>query len=150
MQARLLGQPGLATSGRAGHLRRMPFVRIELRKGRTAQQRRAISDAVHSAMVEAIKVPPLDRFQVITEHEAEGFVYDPTYLDIQRTDGLVIIQITLNAGRTIEARQDLYKSIADKLEKLEIRRQDVMINLVETQKENWSFGNGIAQYAAPK
>jgi 4-oxalocrotonate tautomerase len=128
----------------------MPFVRIELRKGRTAEQRRAISDAVHSAMVEAIKVPPLDRFQVVTEHEADGFVYDPTYLDIQRTDGLVIVQITLNAGRTIEARQELYKVIADKFEKLGIRRQDVMINLVETQKENWSFGNGIAQYAAPK
>ena len=128
----------------------MPFVRIELRKGRTAEQRRAISDAVHSSMVEAIKVPPLDRFQVVTEHEAEGFVYDPSYLDIQRTDGLVIIQITLNAGRTLEARQDLYKTIADKLEKLGVRRQDVLINLVETQKENWSFGNGIAQYAAPK
>jgi 4-oxalocrotonate tautomerase len=125
----------------------MPFVRIELRKGRTADQRRAISDAVHASMVEAIKVPPLDRFQVVTEHEAEGFVYDPTYLDIQRTDGLVIIQITLNAGRTVEARQELYKTIADKLEKLGVRRQDVMINLVETQKENWSFGNGIAQYA---
>jgi len=128
----------------------MPFVRIELRKGRTAEQRRAISDAVHSAMVEAIKVPPLDRFQVVTEHEADGFVYDPNYLDIQRTDGLVIVQITLNAGRTIEARQELYKVIADKFEKLGIRRQDVMINLVETQKENWSFGNGIAQYTAPK
>jgi 4-oxalocrotonate tautomerase len=128
----------------------MPFVRIELRKGRTAEQRRAISDAVHASMVEAIKVPPLDRFQVVTEHEAEGFVYDPTYLDIQRTDGLVIVQITLNAGRTVEARQELYKTIADKLEKLGVRRQDVMVNLVETQKENWSFGNGIAQYAAPK
>ncbi|HEX4384107.1 MAG TPA: tautomerase family protein [Myxococcales bacterium] len=128
----------------------MPFVRIELRKGRTADQRRAISDAVHATMVEAIKVPPLDRFQVVTEHEADGFVYDPTYLDIQRTDGLVIVQITLNAGRTVEARQELYKTIADKLEKLGVRRQDVMVNLVETQKENWSFGNGIAQYAAPK
>jgi 4-oxalocrotonate tautomerase len=128
----------------------MPFVRIELRKGRTAEQRRAISDAVHASMVEAIKVPPLDRFQVVTEHEAEGFVYDPTYLDIQRTDGLVIVQITLNAGRTVEARQELYKTIADKLEKLGVRRQDVFVNLVETQKENWSFGNGIAQYATPK
>jgi 4-oxalocrotonate tautomerase len=128
----------------------MPLVRIELRKGRTAEQRRAISDAVHSAMVEAIQVPPLDRFQVVTEHEADGFVYDPTYLDIQRTDGLVIVQITLNAGRTLEARKALYASIAEKLGKLGVRPQDVLVNLVETQKENWSFGNGIAQYAAPK
>jgi 4-oxalocrotonate tautomerase len=125
----------------------MPLVRIELRKGRTAEQRRAISDAVHSAMVESINVPPLDKFQIITEHEQAGFVYDPTYLDIKRTDGLVMVQITLNAGRTLEARQALYKNIADKFEKLDIRREDVLINLVETQKENWSFGNGIAQYA---
>ena len=126
----------------------MPLVRIELRKGRSAQQRRAISDAVHTAMVESINVPPLDRFQLITEHEADGFVYDPSYLDIRRTDGLVFIQITLNAGRTVEARQALYKNIADKLGKLDVRREDIFINLVETQKENWSFGNGIAQYAA--
>src|ERR1700749_19382 len=108
----------------------MPLVRIELRKGRTAEQRRAISDAVHSAMVESINVPPLDRFQIVTEHEQAGFVYDPTYLDIKRTDGLVMVQITLNAGRTLEARQALYKNIADKLEKLGIRREDVLINLV--------------------
>jgi phenylpyruvate tautomerase PptA (4-oxalocrotonate tautomerase family) len=126
----------------------MPLVRIELRKGRTAQQRRAISDAVHTAMVESINVPPLDKFQLITEHETDGFVYDPSYLDIRRTDNLVVIQITLNAGRTVEARQALYKNVADKLAKLDVRREDVFINLVETQKENWSFGNGIAQYAA--
>jgi 4-oxalocrotonate tautomerase len=126
----------------------MPFVRIELRKGRTAEQRRAISDAVHAAMVETINVPALDKFQVLTEHDADGFVYDPSYLDIQRTDGLVMIQIALNFGRTVEARQALYKSLADKLERLGVRRQDLFVNLVETQKENWSFGNGIAQYAA--
>jgi 4-oxalocrotonate tautomerase len=125
----------------------MPFVRIELRKGRTAEQRRAISDAVHAAMVETINVPALDKFQVLTEHDADGFVYDPSYLDIQRTDGLVMIQIALNFGRTVEARQALYKSLADKLERLGVRRQDLFVNLVETQKENWSFGNGIAQYA---
>jgi phenylpyruvate tautomerase PptA (4-oxalocrotonate tautomerase family) len=124
----------------------MPLVRIELRKGRTAEQRRAISEAVHSAMVESINVPPLDRFQLLTEHEAAGFVYDKSYLDIERTDGLVMIQITLNAGRTLEARQALYKNVADKLSKLGVRPQDVLVNLVETQKENWSFGNGIAQY----
>jgi 4-oxalocrotonate tautomerase len=117
----------------------MPLVRIELRKGRTAQQVRAISDAVHTAMVETINVPALDKFQVVTEHEAAHFVYDPSYLDIQRTDGLVMIQIVLNAGRTLEARQALYKSIAQKLSALG--------DLVETKKENWSFGNGIAQYA---
>jgi 4-oxalocrotonate tautomerase len=125
----------------------MPLVRIELRKGRTAEQRRAISDAVHAAMVEAINVPPLDRFQIVSEHEEAGFVYDPSYLDIERTAQLVMIQITLNVGRTLEARKALYAGIAEKLGKLGVRPQDVFVNLVETQKENWSFGNGIAQYA---
>src|SRR3954463_4429882 len=117
----------------------MTLVRIELRKGRTAEQRRAISDAVHSAMVESINVPPLDRFQIVTEHDEAGFVYDPSYLDIERTSGLVIIQITLNAGRTLEARKALYANLADKLGKLGVRPQDVLVNLIETQKENWSF-----------
>jgi 4-oxalocrotonate tautomerase len=126
----------------------MPLVRIELRKGRTAEQRRAISDAVHTAMVEAINVPPLDRFQIVTEHEEAGFVYDPSYLDIERSAQLVMIQIALSAGRTVDARKGLYAAIAEKLGKLGVRPQDVFINLVETQKENWSFGNGIAQYAA--
>jgi phenylpyruvate tautomerase PptA (4-oxalocrotonate tautomerase family) len=125
----------------------MPLVRIELRKGRTAEERRAISEAVHSAMVETINVPPLDRFQVITEHDAGSFVYDPKYLDIERTDALVIVQITLNTGRTVEMKKALYASIASRLEKLGVRKQDVFVNLVETQKENWSFGDGIAQYA---
>jgi 4-oxalocrotonate tautomerase len=125
----------------------MPLVRIDMRKGRTAEERRRISEAVHSAMVETINVPALDKFQVITEHEDGAFVYDRSYLDIQRTDGLVMIQITLNAGRTLEVRKALYADIARRLEKLGVRPEDVFVNLVETQKENWSFGNGIAQYA---
>jgi 4-oxalocrotonate tautomerase len=125
----------------------MPFVRIEMRKGRSADERRAISDAVHTAMVETINVPALDKFQVLTEHDAASFIYDPTYLDIARTDALVIVQITLNAGRTLEGKKALYASIAAKFEALGIRPQDLMVNLVEVVKENWSFGNGIAQYA---
>jgi phenylpyruvate tautomerase PptA (4-oxalocrotonate tautomerase family) len=125
----------------------MPLVRIELRKGRTAEERGAISEAVHAAMVETIGIPAQDRFQVITEREADCFVYDPSYLDIRRTDALVIVQITLSAGRTLEVRKALFAAIASRVEKLGVRRQDVFVNLVETQKENWSFGDGIAQYA---
>jgi phenylpyruvate tautomerase PptA (4-oxalocrotonate tautomerase family) len=126
----------------------MPLVRIALRKGTTPQFRKAISDSVHRAMVEAIKVPELDKFQVITEHDEASLIYDPSYLGIQRSDGVVLIQITLNAGRTVEARKALYARIAELLkESPGVRPEDVLINLVETQKENWSFGNGIAQYA---
>ncbi len=125
----------------------MPLVRISLREGKSADYRRAIGDAVHRAMVEAAGVPALDRFQVITEHSADSLIYDPTYLDIQRTDDIVIIQITFNAGRTLEQKKALYARIAELLaENPGIRPQDVFVNLVEVAKENWSFGNGVAQY----
>src|SRR5262245_57272066 len=93
----------------------MPLVRIALRKGKSAEYRAAIGDAVHRAMVEAINVPALDRFQVITEHAPDNLIYDPTYLDIQRTDDIVFIQITLNTGRTTDQKKALYARIAERL-----------------------------------
>lgn len=126
----------------------MPLVRIDLREGKPAAYRAAIGEAVHRAMVETIKVPPEDRFQVITEHPAGGLVYDPSYLGIARTDDLVLVQITLNSGRTVEMKRALYARIADLLAAAPgVRREDVLVSLVEVAKENWSFGNGIAQYA---
>jgi 4-oxalocrotonate tautomerase len=126
----------------------MPLVRIALRKGKSPEFRRALADSVHRAMVETIKIPEQDRFQVITEHDEAGLIYDPSYLGISRTDGTVLVQITLSAGRTLEVRKALFARIAQLLrESPGIRPEDVFINLVEVAKENWSFGNGIAQYA---
>ena len=125
----------------------MPLVRISLAKGKPAAARRAIGDAVHRALVETINVPPLDRFQIISEHEPADFVFDPEYLGIHRTGALVIVQATISAGRTLEKKRALYCRIADNLAALGVRREDVWINLVEVAKENWSFGAGVAQYA---
>lgn len=126
----------------------MPLVRIALRHGREAGFGRKIGDVVYRKMQETLNVPPKDNFQVITEHDSNNLVYDPTYLDVQRTDGIVIIQITLNEGRALEVKKSFYKALAEALHnELRIRREDVFINLVEVKKENWSFGNGIAQYA---
>jgi phenylpyruvate tautomerase PptA (4-oxalocrotonate tautomerase family) len=126
----------------------MPLVRISLMQGRSAEYRAAVGDAVHRAMVETINCPPLDRFQVITEHAGGDMVYDPTYLDIARSNDVVFIQITLNTGRSVELKRALYRQIAELLRSSPgIRPQDVLINLVEVQKENWSFGNGLASYA---
>ncbi|HWY81850.1 MAG TPA: tautomerase family protein [Roseiarcus sp.] len=125
----------------------MPFVRIDLRKGKQAAYREAISRIVHEALV-SVGVPKDDRFQVISEHDSENFVFDPNYLDIRRTEDLVMIQITWNEGRTVEQKKTLYKTIADGLAAtLSLRREDVFISLVEAKRENWSFGNGVAQYA---
>jgi len=125
----------------------MPLVRISLAKGRSPEARRRIGDAIHRALVETIDVPPLDRFQLVTEHEPEDFVYDPQYLNISRSQSLVIAQITITAGRTLEKKRALFRHIADHLAALGVRREDVWVNLVEVAKENWSFGNGVASYA---
>jgi len=126
----------------------MPLVRIDLIEGKPATFRQAVGNIVYQILVEEFKVPANDRFQVITEHEAENFVFDPSYLDISRTPDCVFIQITLNEGRTLEMKQAFYKALADALHsQLGVRREDVFINLVEVSKINWSFGNGEAQYA---
>ena len=126
----------------------MPLVRISLREGKPASYRAAIGEAIHRAMVETINVPADDRFQILQEHRPEGLVYDRRYLGIERTDDIVVIQITLNQGRTVEQKRALYRRIAERLaEKPGIPKEDVMVNLVEVPKENWSFGLGEASYA---
>jgi phenylpyruvate tautomerase PptA (4-oxalocrotonate tautomerase family) len=126
----------------------MPLVRIDLRKGKDADYRRELGRVVYEAFV-SVGVPVNDRFQVINEHEAENFLFDPSYLGIHRSEDLVIIQITWNEGRTVEQKKALFKAIADGLSAtLGIRSDDVFIGLVEVKKENWSFGNGVAQYAS--
>lgn len=126
----------------------MPFVRIDLIEGKPADYRKTIGEVIYDAMRATIDVPENDRFQVIAEHKPENFIVDPTYLGIERTRDCVIIQVTLNAGRTVEKKRAFYKAIADGLHaRLSLRREDVFINLVEVGKENWSFGNGLAQYS---
>lgn len=125
----------------------MPLVRISLRQGKSAAYCKAIGDAVHQALVEAVSAPPLDRFQVITEHGPEGLIYDPEYLGIRRNDDVVFIQVTLNAGRTIELKKALYARIVELLKQNPgVWPENVVINLLEVPRENWSYGNGIAQY----
>lgn len=126
----------------------MPFARIELRKGKTETYRQQVSQVVYDAML-SVGVPRNDRFQVIQEHDATGLVYDPEYLGIARTDDFICIQITWNEGRSLDQKKALYSAIANGLhEKVGVRREDVLINLVEVKRENWSFGNGEAQYAS--
>lgn len=126
----------------------MPLVRISVLEGKQQSYLQKIGDAVHRAMVETISVPPQDRFQLITEHAKSHFIYDPSYLNIRRSDDMVIIQITLNQGRTLEAKKAFYKKLAELLhQELNLRKEDVLVSLVEVAKENWSFGNGEAQYA---
>jgi phenylpyruvate tautomerase PptA (4-oxalocrotonate tautomerase family) len=125
----------------------MPLVRIDVLEGRTDAQLAALGDGVHRALVEAIGIPPDDRFQVISTHPEGGFVYDPAYLGIVRTPAVVFVQIAMSTGRTLEQKKALHAAIARNLAATGVRPEDVFINLVEVARENWSFGNGIAQYA---
>jgi 4-oxalocrotonate tautomerase len=128
----------------------MPFVRIDLAMGKSPEFRAQIGEVIYGAMLETLNVPKDDRFQIIAEHDKANLIFDRSYLGIHRTDDCIFIQITLNTGRTVEMKQCFYKAVADGLhEKIKVRREDVFINLVEVPKENWSFGNGEAQYAKP-
>jgi phenylpyruvate tautomerase PptA (4-oxalocrotonate tautomerase family) len=126
----------------------MPFVQLFLRTGKSATYRRALGDSVHRALVETLAVPADDHFQIITELAPENVIHDPHYLGVERTDDVVFVRITLGIGRTLVQKRALYARIAALLEESPgLRPQDVFITLIETTAENWSFGNGIAQYA---
>jgi 4-oxalocrotonate tautomerase len=125
----------------------MPLVRISLREGKSEEYKKALGDGVHRAMVEAIEAPAQDRFQIITEHPASGLIYDPAYLGVQRTENIVMVQITLSTGRKPPQKRKLFKRMAEILaENPGLRPQDLMVSLAEVAWENWSFGNGEAQY----
>ena len=127
----------------------MPFARIDLVRGKPAAFRKTLGEIVYKAMIDVINVPANDKFQVITEHAAEEINVADSYLGNDYTQDIVLIQITLNAGRTVDMKKAFFKRIADDLHaQLKVRREDVVINLVEVVKENWSFGGGIAQYAS--
>jgi 4-oxalocrotonate tautomerase len=125
----------------------MPLSRVFLRKGKSAAHKQAILDGIYLALRETFDVPENDRFMVISEQDDENFDYDRTYLGIDRSDDFVIIQLTVSNTRPRAKKQALYRRIVERLsDKPGLRPQDVFINLVEVLPENWSFGNGIAQY----
>ena len=125
----------------------MPLVRIDLRQGTSPAYRKAIADGVHAAIIESLAIPPDDRFQVISERDADSLIYDPQYLGIQRSDKVVVIQITMSIGRKPAQKRVLFKRIGELLSKSPgLRSEDIFVNLVEVAWENWSFGVGEAQY----
>ena len=127
----------------------MPLVRIDLIRGKPAAFRKRIGEIIYTAMRDVINVPENDKFQVITQHDAEELNVADSYLGNNYSADIILIQITLNAGRTVEMKKAFFKRIADDLhDQLKVRREDVVINLVEVAKESWSFGGGVAQYAS--
>ena len=127
----------------------MPFVRIDLKRGKSVDYRKTLGEIVYKAMIDVINVPDDDKFQVITEHDRDNLNFAETYLGNSYGEDIVFIQVTLNAGRSVELKKAFYKRIVDEFQtQLHGRPDDVVINLVEVPKENWSFGHGIAQYTS--
>jgi phenylpyruvate tautomerase PptA (4-oxalocrotonate tautomerase family) len=125
----------------------MPLVRMTLTAGRPAAERRRIADAIHKALVDTANVPADDRFQVVQEVPADSLIWDAGYLGQSRSAQVVFIEITLNTGRTLEVKKALYAAIAAGLGKAAgVRPDDVLVNLVEVPRENWSFGGGVMSY----
>jgi 4-oxalocrotonate tautomerase len=125
----------------------MPLVRIDLPRTIEPEQRGLIGDIVYRAMADVLNVPDGDKFQIITAHDAESLRMDPAYLGIDRSADACIVDITLNAGRSVELKQQFYATVVERLNaQAKVRPQDVLIVLTEVAKENWSFGNGEAQY----
>jgi phenylpyruvate tautomerase PptA (4-oxalocrotonate tautomerase family) len=125
----------------------MPLVRISLLRGKSKEHIRAISDGVHQALIDAYRIPPEDRFQLIHQHEPEEFVYDADYLGIHRTRDVVFIHIVAGNWRDTATKKALYKAIADRLTASPgLRSEDVQVILSPNARDEWSFGNGLASY----
>jgi 4-oxalocrotonate tautomerase len=128
----------------------MPLVKMYLRAGKNEEFLRAVSESVHSALVSTANVPADDRFHVFTDLKESELYFHHSYGGVERTNDLLIVEITLNVGRTVEVKRALYAAIAENLQRDPgIRKDDVLVSLIEVTKENWSFGGGRATYAEP-
>jgi phenylpyruvate tautomerase PptA (4-oxalocrotonate tautomerase family) len=124
----------------------MPLVRIDVQKGRMPEELRRLADTVQEVMLDVFAAPPGDRYQIITEHDKGQIIAEDTGLGLERTDGIVIIQI-FQQGRSTEQKQAAYAELAKRLEaECGIRPEDVIISVVANRHVDWSFGLGRAQF----
>jgi 4-oxalocrotonate tautomerase len=127
----------------------MPVTRIAIRDGKTPEYKQALMDEIYEAMRETVAIKDGDRFMAITEHGEDEFAYGP-FLGIDRSDDLVQIQVFWAPGKTIEAKLAMYKRIVERLgDNPRVRPEDVLISVIETAADNWSFGNGETQFYEP-
>jgi 4-oxalocrotonate tautomerase family enzyme len=125
----------------------MPLVRITLASGSPKEKRRALGDAAHKVLVEVAKAPADDQFQIVEEIPAENLIFSPSYMGIAHQAPLVVVQVFMNVGRTVEVKQALYAALAQAMADTGgFRKEDVIVNLVEVPRENWSFGGGKMSY----
>lgn len=126
----------------------MPLVRIDLPASTSAIEAAAVSRAVHQSLVDVFNVPEDDLFHVVARRPPGEMVCSPSYLGVDHSDKVVFVQASVSPGRTVGQKEALFARIAaDIARETGFSAADVIINLVETVRDNWSFGNGIAHYA---
>lgn len=124
----------------------MPLVRIDLVRGRSAEQVRALADTVQEVMLDVFAAPPRDRYQVIHQHDPGEIVAEDTGLGLTRTDGVTVIQVT-QQGRSREQKEALYAALAQRLGDAGlVDPDDLIVSVTENTKDDWSFGRGRAQF----
>ncbi|QER90291.1 tautomerase family protein [Streptomyces tendae] len=124
----------------------MPLVRIDLVRGRSTEAVKAIAEAVQRSLVDVLKVPERDRFQIVTQHEPDEIVALDAGLGFQRTSGTVIVHIFTQRGRGTEDKQRLYQALASRLAEAGVDGTDLFISYFENGPDDWSFADGRAQY----
>ena len=121
----------------------MPFARISLHRGKSAEYLQALSQGLHEALVESFEVPLADRFQVIDQHETGELIFDPDYLGGPRSHDFVLIAITAGRLRSQQTKQGFYQDLVKKLNRATgLDPEDVMVVVTTTEDEDWSFGGG--------
>lgn len=126
----------------------MPLIRVSLRRGKPVDYLQALVEEVHLAMRETFNVPENDVFATISQHDEHEFFVDATYLGIERDGDAIIFQIVASNTRGVDMKRALVARLTERLSKRPgVAPRNVFVNIVETQTENWSFGNGVLQYA---
>ena len=124
----------------------MPLVRIDVQRGRTPEELRKLADTIQDVMLDIFAAPPRDRYQIITEHDKGHIIAEDTGLDIERSDGIVIIQI-FQQGRSTEQKLATYAELAKRLEvECGVRPEDLIVSVMANRHADWSFGLGRAQF----
>jgi phenylpyruvate tautomerase PptA (4-oxalocrotonate tautomerase family) len=123
----------------------MPLVRIDIIEGRTENELTLLADTIQQVLIETFAAPALDRYQIIHEHKPGSIKALDTGLGYERTDKIVILQIT-QQGRSTQQKQAMYAAMSHSFEKIGIPPTDLIISVVENKKEDWSFGMGRAQF----
>ena len=125
----------------------MPVAKIHVLEGQYDETRLGnVSNAVQNALISALGIPSEDFFQIFHVLPRNQFRHTPSFLGLNYSDGLILLEITFISGRPKEKRLGLLKALSDALvADVGISADDLVITLYEVPGENISFGRGLAQ-----